>query len=81
MAVQGFADPPDEVHSREAGLPARPHCGLRSLCPKRARVLAGVRSRAPGPGGYALSSSPRSEAAVQPGLAKVCHVGEAEALR
>lgn len=48
VAVPGFAEPPDEVRSRGAELPARPRCRPRSLRPGRALVLAGVRSRARG---------------------------------
>lgn len=85
MSVPGFAELPDEERSREAELPARPRCKPRSLSHARARaresVLAGVRCRAQGPDGSVLKRSRRSEAAVQPGLAKVCRLREAEALR
>lgn len=76
VAVPGFAEPPDEVRSRGAELPARPRCRPRSLRPRRALVLAGVRSRARGA---------RRVSALQPplvrsrGPAKVCRLGEAEA--
>lgn len=73
VEVSRFSDPP-AAERRSSGLGPTPRAPGARVCRRE------FWSRAPEPGGSALSRSHWSKTAVQPSLAKVCRLGVAEAL-